>query len=187
MKTTLILLLSCATFSFAQDMKTAPPTAPRIAPQTQAPESQAFKRLASVTWDLDTHKLVWVVQKGVEVDGAFVAKSTDRYEVSPGEASMVLKEEKRAIGADEASSLHDLMSVLSLYCIESTVWWEGGAADGTDPAAEPATSAPAKPGIKTGTGKADPEAKPTRVGEPSQKPKVQLLPGALVAANGIAK
>jgi hypothetical protein len=187
MKPTLIVLLSCATFSFAQDVKTAPFTAPSIAPQTQAQDSQLFKRLASVTWDLDTHKLVWVVQKGVEVNGAFVAKSTDRYEVSPSEAFMALKEEKRGIGDDEARSLHDLLSVLSLYCVESTVWWERGAADGAEPAAEPAAPAPAKPGTKTGNGKAEPEAKPTRVDEPAQKPKVQLIPGALVAANGVAK
>ncbi len=119
-----------------------------------------YKRLASVTWDLDTHKLVWVVQKGIEVNGEFVPKATDRYEVSPSEASWPSKTEKRGIDGDEANSLHDLLSVLSLYCVESTVWWENGGT-ATDPAADPtgqpaAPSIDAKPGKKTGDSKAAP-------------------------------
>jgi hypothetical protein len=198
MRTALILVFSCATFSLAQDMKITPP------PAASDSDAQQYKRLASVTWDLDTHKLVWVVQKGIEVNGEFVPKATDRYEVSPNEAFMALKDEKRGIEGDEAKSLHDLLSVLSLYCVESTVWWENGGT-ATDPAAEPATDpatppsaapaspappAAAKPGKKIGDGKAlpapDPNAKPTRVDQPEKKP-VQLIPGALVAANGLAK
>jgi hypothetical protein len=180
MKTALILMLSCATFSLAQDLKTPPQTTP-----PSSPDTQDFKRLASVTWDLDTHKLVWVVQKGIEVNGEFVAKSTDRYEVSPSEAFMALKDEKRGIGAEEAGSLHDLLSILSMYCVESTVWWENGGADGPqDPATPPAA---AKPDKKGGDGKAEPQAAPTRVDQPGKKPIVRLMPGALVAANGQGK
>jgi hypothetical protein len=189
MRTALIVLLSCATFSLAQDMKITPP------PAASDTDAQQYKRLASVTWDLDTHKLVWVVQKGIEVNGEFVPKTTDRYEVSPNEAFMALKDEKRGIEGDEAKSLHDLLSVLSLYCVESTVWWENGG-DATDPAADPTSAQPAappaaaKPGKKIGDGKAapapDPNAKPTRVDQPEKKP-VQLIPGALVAANGLGK
>ena len=69
MKTALILMLSCASLSLAQDPK---------------PDSQpvVVKRLASVTWDLNTHKLVWVVQKGAEVDGAFVPLASDTHNSS---------------------------------------------------------------------------------------------------------
>jgi hypothetical protein len=188
MRTALIVLLSCATFSLAQDMKTARP------PVASDSDAQQYKRLASVTWDLDTHKLVWIVQKGIEVNGEFVPKTSDRYEVSPNEAFMALKDEKRGIEGDEAKSLHDLLGVLSLYCVESTVWWENGG-NATDPAADPsaqptAPPATAKPGKKIGDGKAtpapDPNAKPTRVDQPEKKP-VQLIPGALVAANGVGK
>jgi hypothetical protein len=197
MKTALIVMLSCATFSLAQDMKVAPPAAPSDS------DAQQYKRLASVTWDLDTHKLVWVVQKGIEVNGQFVPKSTDRYEVSPNEAFMAQKDEKRGIETDEAKSLHDLLSVLSLYCVESTVWWENGGGQGDadrvaeppdQPAAPPADSKPgdAKPGKKPGDGKAapapDPNSKPTRVDQPAKKPApVQLIPGAFVAANDVVK
>ncbi len=189
MKTTLIVLFSCATLSFAQDMKTGPktqllPESPSATAADPASGSQEYKRLASVTWDLDTHKLVWVVQKGVEVNGAFVAKTSDRYEVSPSEASMALKDLKRNIDGDEANSLHDLLSILTMYCVQSTVWWENGGEDAADPAA-------AKPGKKTVDERiapsADPNAKPTRVDQPEKKPAVPLLPGALVAVNGIAK
>jgi hypothetical protein len=189
MRTALIVMLSCATFSLAQDMKIAPP------PAASDSGAQQYKRLASVTWDLDTHKLVWIVQKGIEVNGEFVPKATDRYEVSPNEAFMALKDEKRGIEGDEAKSLHDLLSVLSLYCVESTVWWENGG-DATDPAAAPTPAQPdappadAKPGKKIGDGKSapapDPNAKPARVDQPAKKP-VQLIPGAFVAANGLGK
>ena len=198
MKTALILSLSCASFCLAQDMKIAPPAqAPQkqAAPQTDsqdksAPADTQFKRLASVTWDLNTHKLVWVVEKGEEVNGAFVPKSTSRYEVSPSEAFMAANNEKRDIAADEAKSLHELLGVLSLYCIESTVWWEnGGGAEKTSDPAKPAPPVDAKPGQKTGSdGKAtpdatqpDPNAKPTRIDQPQQKPKAPLVPGAMIA------
>jgi hypothetical protein len=197
MKTALIVMLSCATFSLAQGMKIAPPAAPSDS------DAQQYKRLASVTWDLDTHKLVWVVQKGIEENGQFVPKSTDRYEVSPNEAFMAVNNEKRGIETDEAKSLHDLLSVLSLYCVESTVWWEnGGGQGGADrqaeppeqPAAPPADGKPgdAKPGKKPGDGKTapapDPNSKPTRVDQPAKKPApVQLIPGAFVAANDVVK
>jgi hypothetical protein len=186
MKTALILLFSFAAFSLAQDMKTPPP------PAASGSDAQQYKRLASVTWDLDTHKLVWIVQKGIEVNGEFVPKTTDRYEVSPSEAFMAQKDEKRGIAGDEAKALHELLGVLSTYCVESTVWWDNGGGDATDPAAEPAAPpAAAQPGKKTGDGKAapspDPNAKPTRVEQPEKRPAVQLLPGAFVAANGVGK
>jgi hypothetical protein len=199
MKTALFVMLSCATFSLAQDMKIAPPAAP-----SDGDAQQQYKRLASVTWDLDTHKLVWVVQKGIEVNGQFVPKSTDRYEVSPNEAFMAQKDEKRGIETDEAKSLHDLLGVLSLYCVESTVWWENGGGQGdadrlADPSEQPATSpsdskpADANPGKKIGDGKAtpvpDPNAKPTHVDQPATKKPapVQLIPGAFIAANDAVK
>jgi hypothetical protein len=200
MKTALILSLSCASFCLAQDMKNAPPVqAPptQASPQTESkdkaatPETTEFKRLASVTWDLNTHRLVWIVEKGNEVNGEFVPKATSRYEVSPSEAFMTANNEKRGIADDEASSLHDLLGVLSLYCVESTVWWENGGDDGAEKTAAPAKPGPpvdAKPGKKTGSdGKAapetDPNAKPTRVDQPQQKPKAPLVPGALIANN----
>jgi len=84
------------------------------------------KRLESVTWDLTNHKLVWVVQKGSERDGKFVASSSDRYEISPDEAVMAVSDEKRGFTKEEAASLHKLLDTLSLYCAESVVWWDRG-------------------------------------------------------------
>ena len=163
MKTALILMLSCASLSLAQDPKS---------------DSQpvVVKRLASVTWDLNTHKLVWVVQKGAEVDGAFVPLASDRYEVSPEEAFMASKDEKRGLGEEEAGSVTDLVNLLSLYCAESTDWWEQG------PAAEE-TAAPKseQKGVEPKT--PSPAGKPTRVGEPDRKTTpAPRTPNTLVAA-----
>src|ERR1700689_4622218 len=113
MKTALILMLSCASLSLAQDPK-------------PGPQPVVVKRLASVTWDLNTHKLVWVVQKGTEGDGEFVPATSKRYEVSPEEAYMASKDEKRGLGEEEAGSVTDLVNLLSLYCAQTTDWWEQG-------------------------------------------------------------
>jgi hypothetical protein len=110
MKTALILLLSCASLIRAQDQK-----------------PQQVKRLESMTWDLSSHKLVWVVSTGNMVDGKFVSTSEAKYEVSPDEASMAFQQEKRPVDNEEAKNLHDLLNVLSLYCVESVVWWDQGA------------------------------------------------------------
>jgi len=169
MKTALVLLLSCASLSLAQNTEATP-------------KPVVIKRLASVTWDLDTHKLVWVVQKGTEVNGEFVLSSTDKYEVSPEDASMASKDEKRDLGADEAGSATDLVNLLSLYCAESTDWWESGGA-ATDTAA-PRQQQPKAPDTRKAT---PPTEKPTRVDEPEQKQPVRL-PGTLVADNsGLGK
>jgi hypothetical protein len=165
MKTALILMLSCASLSLAQDSK---------------PDSQAVvvKRLASVTWDLNTHKLVWVVQKGAEVDGAFVPLASDRYEVSPEEAFMAAKGEKRGLGEEEAGSLTDLVNLLSLYCAQSTDWWEQGSS--ADETAAPKSD---QKGVEPKT-PATPSEKPTHVGEPDRKSTpAPRIPGTLVAAN----
>lgn len=201
MKTALIVLVSCASFSFAQDMKIAPPaqTAPPKAEsqnqpnkadsQDQPAEGAQLKRLATVTWDLNSHKLVWTVEKGEQVNGQFVPKSTDRYEVSPSEAYMSANAEKRGIETEEANSLHELLNVLSLYCVESTVWWENGGGASADRTADPPKSDPpseAKPGKKSGTDNniaPDPNAKPTRIEQQQQqkKPAAPRIPGANIA------
>ncbi len=116
MKSAVLLLLSFAILSSAEDRK---------------PEDQ--KRLQSVTWDLKTHKLVWVVEKGVERDGNFVPNGSDRYEISPDEASMSFLKEKRGFTREEANSLHKLLDTLSLYCAESVVWWDKGEGVPMDP------------------------------------------------------
>jgi hypothetical protein len=169
MKTALTLLLSCASLALAQS------------PQPNTEPVPVMKRLASVTWDLDTHKLVWVVQKGTEVSGEFVASSADRYEVSPEEAMMASKDEKRGLGKEEAGSVIDLVNLLSLYCAQSTDWWEQGSP--TDSAAP--ETAPAAPDSR----KAAPPSteKPTRVDEKQQpKDPSPRIPGTLVASNAVS-
>lgn len=190
MKSALILLLSCATFSLAQDMKIAPdkikpepPAQSEGAQKTDGAKPDAadagatqVKRLASVTWDLNTHKLSWIVEKGSMVDGAFVPSSQGKYEVSPSEGFMAVNEEKRGIEDDEANALHELLGVLSVYCVESTVWWERGADDGTSPTLSP-DAKPAAPGTKIEQRKGVDQDKP----QPADKPGMKLIPGARVA------
>lgn len=152
MKTALLLTLSAVAVVWAQDK----------------PADEA-KRLESVTWDLNTHKLVWVVQTGKQVDGEFIPSSSARYEVSPDEASMHFAEETRGFTAEEAASLHHLLDVLSLYCAESTDWWDQGQGAPID---RRNSAAP-----KTGT------AKPVKVGEPkSEKPKPPRIPATDMVA-----
>lgn len=87
------------------------------------------KRLSAVTWDLTTHKLIWTVEKGTVEDGQFVTNAKLQYEVSPDENFMAYQGEKRSVSEEEGASLHELLNLLSVYCVESVVWWEHGAPD----------------------------------------------------------
>jgi hypothetical protein len=141
-----LLLISLAAFSWAQTEKLQTDqnhTEKPIVEKPALPKLPEIKRLASVTWDLSTHKLLWVVEKGIIVNGEFVAGSTQNYAVSPDEAFMEVKDEQRGLGQDEAASLHELLNMLSLYCVESVDWWEHGAASPTGPKTPNAT--PQKP------------------------------------------
>lgn len=89
-------------------------------------QPKEVKRLSAVTWDLSTHKLIWTVEKGTVVDGEFVTKDKVQYEVSPDENFMAYAGEKRPVSEEEASSLHELLNLLSVYCVESVVWWDRG-------------------------------------------------------------
>jgi hypothetical protein len=50
---------------------------------------------------------------------------------------MSFSDEKRGFTRDEATSLHQLLDVLSLYCAESVVWWDDGRGTPVDPNAKP--------------------------------------------------
>lgn len=168
MKTALILLLSCAAALFAADPK------PVKDPAVNPPQSEEVKRLASVTWDLGSEKLVWIVQKGSMVNGEFVPTSEQKYEISPDNAVMAVATEQRGFDGDEAQALHHLLDILSVYCAESVVWWDQG------------QGKPMKPGTPNTPGKTDKntvDQKPVRVGQPDQvKPKYKVPDGDYIAA-----
>jgi hypothetical protein len=179
MKTALVLSLSLAAALYAADPKPNPVKGP----EKQPPEE--MKRLGSLTWNPDAHKLIWVVQKGAMVNGEFVPSGEQQYEISPDEAVMSVAQEQRGFDNDEAATLHHLLDVLSLYCAESVVWWEEGqgtpVTPGTHPAKPATPGTPASPGEKPRT---DPKAdKPVRVGQPDpgKKPKYEVPPSQRVA------
>jgi hypothetical protein len=173
MKNALIaLLLSFAAAVSAQDAKTVP----------QEKNSGETKKLGSVTWNLETHKLTWVVTKGTTVNGKFVPSSEDKYEIVPDDATMAFLNEKRGFTEEEATSLHHLLDVLSLYCAESVVWWDQGQGTPID------DSTPAVPGKHPGKNlkPVKPGDKPTKVAQPErkQKPADRGVEGEMVASAG---
>ncbi len=176
MKTGLVILLSLTAAAFAQDAKQPVKNPP---PAQNQPE--LVKKLGSVTWDLENHKLVWVVQKGTMKDGDFVPASEERYEISPDEATMANSDEKRGFDDGEAESLHHLLDVLSLYCAESVVWWDQGEGTPIDP-----NAAPDKPSRRPNhtTKPADKSTgdKPVKVKEPEQKKPVYKVPDSALVA-----
>jgi hypothetical protein len=114
MKTILIMAVTFATL--AGPARKLEPKQPQDAVQV--------KKLASVTWDLESHKLVWTVQKGSMVEGEFVPASQDRYEISPDEAAMSVADARRAIDPQEAGDLRELLDTLSIYCVQSSIQWD---------------------------------------------------------------
>jgi len=166
MKTAFVLVLSLAAACFAADPKPA-------AKELPAGPTGEVKRLGSVTWDLDAHKLVWVVQKGSMVNGAFVPTSEEKYAISPDKARMMVADEERGFDGQEAVSLHRLLDTLSLYCAESVVWWDEG--QGTPNGNRP-TNGTEKPNI-------DSKEKPVKVGQPedSKKPQYKVPANQIIA------
>jgi hypothetical protein len=170
MKIVAAVLLSCAALCCAQDAK----------PEAKDPKTQEIKRLESVTWDLSTHKLVWLVSKGSVVDGEFVPSIKVKYEVSPDDAFMAHAGDTRSFGASEAAALHQLLDMLSIYCVESVVWWDRGQAGGpgSDTSEPGLVTKPERPVQQKPT--IAPGSVPVKVGEQKQK----RPSGQLVAAKG---
>jgi hypothetical protein len=179
MKTALILMLSLGAACFAADSKS-----------NQEPTGEV-KRLGSVNWNLETHKLTWVVQKGAMVNGEFVPASEQKYEISPDRAKMAVSEEERGFDGDEAVSLHRLLDVLAVYCAESVVWWDEG--QGT-PASKESPVDSSKPKTNSNDKDSKPAAKPSgekpvRVGqpEPDRKPRYRVPDDHIVAMAAAAR
>jgi hypothetical protein len=174
MKTAFVLMLSVAA-SFAAERPAEPKPVKDPDARVQTDKTGEVKRLGSVTWDLDAHKLVWVVEKGSMVNGEFVPTSEQRYAISPDQARMIVEDEERGFDGQEAVSLHKLLDVLSLYCAESVVWWDEG--QGTPGTKMPTNDSekPAKPELKDG--------KPVKVGspEPPKKPKYRVPDDHIIA------
>jgi hypothetical protein len=169
MKTALVLMLTFVAASFAADPKPVKESDMRA----QSGKPGEVKRLGSVTWDLEAHKLVWAVQTGSLVDGRFVLASEEKYVISPDKARMVFSGEERIFDGQEALSLHKLLDVLSLYCAESVVWWDQGQGA---PATKQPSIGPEKP-------KVEGAEKPVKVGQPDdgKKPKYRVPAGHVIA------
>ncbi len=167
MKTVLALALTFGALASAADDRdrVAPPDPSQQ--QQQGEEGKGDnRRLESVTWNLRTHKLVWVVQRGSDADGEFVPSKSESYEITPDDAVMAVEQEKRGFTVEEAQSLHKLLDVLSLYCAESVVWWDAGQGTPLDKDGVPTQTPPDQP--------SDGGAKPRRVEQP--KPRVNPRP-----------
>ncbi len=172
MKTVLALALAFGALASADDRDRVAPPDQDQTQQQQGDEAQGGnRRLESVTWNLKTHKLVWVVQSGSDVNGEFVPSKSEKYEITPEDAIMAVEQEKRGFTTQEAKSLQNLLDVLSLYCAESVVWWDEGQGTPVDKDGVPA---------QTPDQTDDGGAKPRRVEQPQPRnnqrpPNIALL------------
>ena len=130
-------LTLCASLAFCAD--------PQQAPETPRPAPKVVKKLRSFTYDMKSHKLLWVVQTGSVVDGKFVSSSEQEYEVAPDEAVMTVSAERRGFSNAEAASLQNLLDVLTMYCAESVVWWDQGEGRPLDGKTPPKRTSPTTP------------------------------------------
>jgi len=140
MKTAIVFLFSVAILAYADENHENQPV--------------QVKRVASVNWDLQTGKLVWVVQTGAEGKEGFVPSSEEHYEISPKEAVMKFQGQQRGFTSQEATWLGNLLQILTGYCIASTIWWyRGESAPPADSNPNPTTTPPPD---------STPEPKPTQ-------------------------
>ncbi len=168
MKTAFALIFSLSTLAFTTLAEDNPAT-----PDNGTPA----KRIASVNWNTQSGKLEWAVQSGVMRDGDFVPSSEEtHYEITPEQAMMAFQGQQRGFTGQEAEWLQGLLHVLTVYCAESTVWWEQGQGLPLDHDQKPTGQPPADKST-------DPDTSPHKVITPLPRP----TPGAirLVAMNPI--
>ncbi|HLI83629.1 MAG TPA: hypothetical protein VKV17_06900 [Bryobacteraceae bacterium] len=121
MKTAVALIFAFSTLGALGNISAEDGQADRL--QQDAPA----KRISSINWNTQTGKLEWVVQSGVEHDGHFMPTSQEEhYEISPEQASMAFQGQQRGFTTQEAEWLANVLHILTVYCAESTVWWEQG-------------------------------------------------------------
>jgi hypothetical protein len=117
MKTALALIFAFSALAFADGNKVG----------STNDEGTPAKRIASVTWNTQEGKLEWVVQSGFIKNEDFVPSGEEtHYEISPEEAIMAFQGQQRGFTGQEANWLQGLLHVLTVYCAESTVWWDQG-------------------------------------------------------------
>jgi hypothetical protein len=132
------------------------------------------KRVASVTWNIQSGKLEWVVQSGTEKNGEFAPSSEEtHYEITPEEAMMAFQGQQRGFTDQEAEWLQGLLHVLTIYCAESTIWWDQG------------LGAPLDHGKPAGPPPADKSGEPDTAPHKVVSPPLRKAPGSvpLVAIN----
>ena len=91
-----------------------------------------FRRVKSITWNLDTHRLEWTVQFGtckkesepgqckhenVTVTGEL------SFSIDPDNATMTDGKETRQFDMRESIGVHRLLDLLEKYGDESYLWW----------------------------------------------------------------
>ncbi len=168
MKLQFALLLSLAALTYAQSTESAKPA---VNPPAGS-NPQVVKKMGPVTWDPESHKLLWKVQTGSLVNGEFVPASEEQFEISPDDATMGTTAEKRGLDGDEAEGLHQLLDILSIYCAESVAWWDRGMGTPTPSDSVKTDSSPAQKPVKIRQPETKPEAKPA---------PLRPIPGTLVA------
>jgi hypothetical protein len=90
------------------------------------------RRLDSITWNPVTAELSWVVSSWDSMELTGQPASRDTYSMSIDSAIMKFHGEDRRFDPVEAKHVRALMDVLSVYAVESTVWWDQGKGDKTD-------------------------------------------------------
>ena len=93
--------------------------------QAQEPK----RRLESITWHADTHKLTWVVEHGTGAYQSFKGEGKKHYEIDLDAATMTFEGQTRTFTHEEATAVHAGMNTLVRYAIESVIWWEEGKGD----------------------------------------------------------
>ncbi len=85
------------------------------------------RRLESVNWDPVKKELTWIVSNGKKAhDGKYLTGQKVTYRIDMDDATMSFNGETRRFSRQEASSVTSLMSLISTYAVESTIWWEKG-------------------------------------------------------------
>jgi hypothetical protein len=154
MRSSLIAPIALTLAAYGQEGLKVQPQ-PKAPPPGQAETQRAtpvVRRLESITWNPVTGELSWVVASWDSLEIGEQPTSRDTYSMAIDRAIMKFHGEDRKFDPVEAKHVRSLMDLLSVYAVESTVWWDQGKGEKTTDA-PPSNKEPGnkEPGNKDAT------------------------------------
>ena len=90
------------------------------------PDGTPSRKLMSIVYSVEEDKLCWNVMSSRMEGGVVIEKLEDQPCIDPKKATMEIAGDVREFSQEEARGLRKLLAILTLYALESQVWFDEG-------------------------------------------------------------